>query len=484
MWLVLCAHVGSPDTYFEGAAGPYPVRIVIRNPSVVPGLAQISVRLLVPHVVRRVLVLPVFWDPRTAAPPPPDLAQRVAGDSLLYSSALWLMSRGSYGVQVTVEGEAGTGLALVPVMAVATSRLALQKPLGAALLAFGAFLFAGAVTIIGAAVRESRLGPGVAPDSLRVRRARVAMGVSAVVLALAITAGRAWWNAVDAAYRTGLYEAPHARAILRVDRGDQILRVTLDPTSGRGSYPRRQWTPLVPDHGHLMHLFLVRDSLLDVFAHLHPVAVDSTTFETRLPPLPRGRYRLFGDIVDETGFAQTVVSTVEVTALGGPWRPSDADDAWTVAAVSGTPASTVTLEDGSTMSWDTPGTPIVVDHDASLHFVVKDPTGRPAELEPYMAMAGHAMVMRDDGAVFVHLHPEGNISLAALQTFALRQRGDTVRGLLSARLAATHVQMESVANAASVSFPYAFPKPGHYLIWVQVKRHGRILTGVFHADVQ
>jgi len=127
MWLFLCAHVGSPDTYFEGTAGPYPVRVVIRNPSVVPGLAQISVRLLAPYVVRRVLVLPVFWDPRTAAPPPPDLAQRVAGDSMLYSSALWLMSRGSYGVEVTVEGEAGTGRALVPVMAVATSRLALQK---------------------------------------------------------------------------------------------------------------------------------------------------------------------------------------------------------------------------------------------------------------------------------------------------------------------------------------------------------------------
>src|SRR5260370_7818475 len=112
-------------------------------------------------------------------------------------------------------------------MAVATSRVALQKPVGAALLAFGAFLFAGAVTIIGAAVRESRLGPGVAPDAQRVRRARIAMGVSAVVLALAITAGRAWWSAVDAAYRTGLYEAPHATPTLPADAGDRILRVTL-----------------------------------------------------------------------------------------------------------------------------------------------------------------------------------------------------------------------------------------------------------------
>jgi hypothetical protein len=487
MWLLLCAHVGSPDIYFEGAAGPYPVRVVVRNPSVVPGLAQISVRLLSRQVVRRVLVLPVFWDPRTAAPPPPDVMSRVPGDSMLYSSALWLMTRGSYGVQVTVEGDAGSGRALVPVMAVATSRLALQKPLGAALLAFGAFLFVGAVTIIGAAVRESRLEPGVEPDAHRLVRARLAMGVGAVVLALAIAGGRAWWNAVDAAYRTGLYQAPHATAVVRADRGDQILRLTIDATSG--SYPRRQWAPLVPDHGHLMHLFLVRDSLLDVFAHLHPLPVDSTTFETVLPPVPRGRYRLYGDIVDESGFAQTLVATIDVSTLGGQWRPSDSDDAWTAGAVRRAPGEGVALEDGSTMVWEKGAMPIVMDRDAPLHFVVTDPSGRPAQLEPYMGMAGHAMVMRDDGAVFVHLHPEGTISLAAVQTFALRERGDTVRGLLSARLTAmqhgsTPVRVDTVRAPGALSFPYAFPKAGRYLMWVEVKRHGRILTGVFHADVQ
>ena len=38
-------------------------------------------------------------------------------------------------------------------------------------------------------------------------------------------------------------------------------------------------------------------------------------------------------------------------------------------------------------------------------------------------------------------------------------------------------------EAGAVSFPYAFPKPGRYRLWVQVKRDHRILTGVFDAEV-
>jgi hypothetical protein len=103
-----------------------------------------------------------------------------------------------------------------------------------------------------------------------------------------------------------------------------------------------------------------------------------------------------------------------------------------------------------------------------------------------MGMAGHAMLTRADGAVFVHLHPAGSISLAALETFELRQPGDTIRGALGKRLAAMHMRTAETGQTGSgeVTFPFAFPKPGLYRIWVQVKRNGRILTGAFDTTVQ
>ena len=37
------AHVGSPDVFFEGHAGPYTVLVQVQPPDVVPGTARVSV---------------------------------------------------------------------------------------------------------------------------------------------------------------------------------------------------------------------------------------------------------------------------------------------------------------------------------------------------------------------------------------------------------------------------------------------------------
>ena len=82
---------------------------------------------------------------------------------------------------------------------------------------------------------------------------------------------------------------------------------------------RAQTARLIPDHGKLMHLFLVREPDLKVFAHLHPLKRSWEKFEVALPPLPAGHYQVYADITHETGFAETL------TANCGPARAFRAD---------------------------------------------------------------------------------------------------------------------------------------------------------------
>ncbi len=38
------AHVGSPDVFFQGDAGPYRLFVTVRVPLVIPGIAEIEIR--------------------------------------------------------------------------------------------------------------------------------------------------------------------------------------------------------------------------------------------------------------------------------------------------------------------------------------------------------------------------------------------------------------------------------------------------------
>ena len=491
--VVLSAHVGSPDAWYEGNAGPYKVTVQVQLPGVVPGIAQIFVR--VPDDrPERVTVVANKFD-ATGGTPPPETATPVEGDPGLYRAKLWLMTAGSNSITVALTGSKGSGKAIVPVVNVALRRLELDPKLGIGLSAIGLFLFAGMVTIIGAAVRESTLPPGELPSSGNRTRARLAMTGTGLVLALLLFGGWRWWNSEASAFNRTIFKplASKADLVARNDEPPQLVFSIADEEwihrSDSSWLARRDgtsWTPLIEDHGKLMHLFLIRDDM-GLFAHLHPATVDSVVFSSALPPLPPGRYRVFADIVFESGYSQTLVTSVvvrqlPVTGMSNTQR-SDPDDSWFAGPVAAKGDST-RLSDGSVMTWSG-SAPIVAGREAGLRFEVHNADGTPSTLEPYMGMAGHAVVERDDGSVFVHVHPSGTVSMASQMAFAIRQPGDSVKGLLGQRLNAMERSTMSVQApvAGSVSFPYAFPKPGKYRIWVQVKKNGRILTGAFDVPV-
>jgi hypothetical protein len=484
--VVTSAHVGSPNVFVDGMAGEYAVRVVVRPPQVIPGLAEITVRITdsTAGAVRRVTVRPVYWLTGTGGSPRADEAVRVPGPEPLYQGHLWFMRGGSYSVYVTVEGARGAGTVTVPVGAVATGQLSLSGGLQVLLILLGAALFAGLVTIVYAAFGESVTSPGAPMDPRRRRRARLVTAAAVPALALAVLGGARWWDAEAQAYRRTLYRPLDVRASIVNPPGGRAIELQITDSA----WLQRRMTGLIPDHGKLMHMFLIREPGLDAFAHLHPTMRDSSTFYAALPPLPDGRYRVYGDVVHESGFERTLVTSLDIPGDAGtvtrsplPWR--DADDSWHVTAGNAIDAG---LADGWDMRWIRGSEPLVRGRETTLRFAVTDPSGMPLLLEPYMGMAAHAVVTRDDGSVFIHLHPMGTVTVAAQQAFALRDRGDTTAaGRLrledtTAILASAHAGH----SLGEVSFPYEFPKAGNYRIWVQVKRSGRVLTGVFDATVR
>ncbi len=493
--VVASAHVGTSNAYFDGAAGPYGVRVIVRTPGVVPGLAQVTVRILEGEGVERVTVRPLRSDVGLEGAPPPDAARPVRGEAGLYGGELWLMTAGSYSVEVGVAGAAGNGTVFVPVLALAERRLGMDPVVGLGLAAAALFLFAGALTILGAAVRESVLEPGREPDAWRRRRGRLAMVVFSVVLGAVLLGGWRWWDAVDAAYRSRIYRPWSTTAAVTTADGGQVLTLEIDDprwSASRGL----PGAALLPDHGKLMHLFLVRADDLSAFAHVHPVrdGDGDASFTVPLPPLPAGEYRIYADIVHENGFAPTLVNTARVPPAGpggGPREAADGsdapaggpapdpDDSWaTLRPYGASPSESYPLLSGRTMRWERDG-PIAVDEEATLRFSVTEPDGTPSALEPYMGMLSHAAVLRDDGSVFVHLHPAGSINLAAQRRFT-----EAEGGAGGEAPSAEHGGHSPSGPANRVEFPFVFPAPGAYRIVVQVKPGTAVETAAFDVEIE
>jgi hypothetical protein len=475
---LLTGHVGNNVEYLVGSAGPYPVQVVIRLPGVIPGLAQVSVQVDTDDVTA-VAVQPLYWQAVELAPAP-ERARLIPGESRLWSADVWLMARGSYGVRVLVDGGRGTGEMLVPVNAVATRTLEMQRTLGMALTGLGLFLVVGMLTIVRAASSDGLLPPGVEPDRKTRRRSWIATGVATVIMALALVGGSAWWGAVDAEYRQRVQRPLAVSTTIDGATEGRLLTLTItEPNFLQG-------TPLIPDHGKLMHMFLLREPELDVFAHLHPVRVDSTVFAAHLPPLPAGRYRLYADIVRASGFVITLQDSLEIAEATREerfWTQEDPDAAWH----RGLPSSEVSapLPGGGTMTLRTASGRPTAGAPETLQADVRSGDGTPAPLEPYLGMLGHAVVTRADGLLFVHLHPVGTISMAAQEQFERRTRGDTAlvpTARPSPDMHAGHAA-DTHGSTSALEFPFVFPAAGAHRIWIQVRVNGEIQTAVFDLEV-
>jgi hypothetical protein len=462
--LLLCVgwakgHVGSPDVFYQGKAGPYAAMVTIRPPAVIPGVAEVEIR-IPEDGVREVRVVPL---PLTGVgsdhPPTPDVARRDTGDPHFFTSSVWLMAFGSYQVRIEIEGEQGSGKLAVPVPAIASLVSKMPRGLGVALVLMMVLLAAGLVTIVGASVREAALLPGTVSNPKQRRAAWIAMTASGVVVGALVFFGFRWWNSDERDYLRHIYKPLTLTA--KVDRNKMSLGLT-DP----GWFQFRKTDDFIPDHGHLMHLFMIRMPGMDRIWHLHPEMNDNGSFGLDLPDMRNGHYKLFADVVHENGFPETLITDVTLPEVSG--RPLSGDDAEGTAPPIGSSEQTLNspLREGYRMVWVNGDVPLKARAATQFIFRVEDATGKPAtDMQLYMGMVGHAEFMSDDASVFAHVHPDGSVPMASLM-------------LTKMPMQHTHGDVPSV-----VSFPYGFPKPGRYRIFVQMQRNGHPETGIFDARV-
>lgn len=396
--LLLAAAFAGGDVWFRGAAGPYPLRVTIQTPGVIPGRASIRIVPANPEQIGEVSVQPLVWNiPATQAPAPDRASREANGD---YTARLWLMVAGSYGVRITVEGTLGPGTIVVPVSAVANQRLDLAGGLGAVLLGLGLFLAAGLVTIIRSAAAESTLLPGAGPDRSSRRRGWIGLAGGSAVVALAIVGGNAWWKSVDTAYRARLYRAP--RVVAAIDSATGLMRLTV--RDSMWAY-RRSIVPLAPDAGRVAHVFIIGRA---VFAHLHPASADSNTFVVALPPLPAQEYQVVVETTDSTGFTEQLLGTAR---LDGGASHGPTPDGWWNAGSDG---------QQHCIAGGGHGCRILLGREA----VVNGPGGDLAFALPEASMRidesvtepAEAVILGADGRI-IHLRSHGTSSNAALLHF-------------------------------------------------------------------
>ena len=134
------------------------------------------------------------------------------------------------------------------------------------------------------------------------------------------------------------------------------------------------------------------------------------------------------------------------------------------------------------MKWDAAQVP-VVGREATLRFSIHEADGSLSKLEAYMGMLGHAAIRRDDGAVFTHLHPAGSVSIAAQQVFQIRAGEKPPKRITPEMMEKLCQPPDANMPQQPLTFPYEFPKPGRYRIWVQAKIAGIVRTGVFDTEV-
>jgi hypothetical protein len=431
------AHIGSPDTFVQTTAGPYPILVAAHPPAVLPGALELDLRFSSDDHIGRITV-----SLDAAGPTPVPLV--LDGTATV---SLWVASPGTHTLHVAIEGGKGIGtltLNLPPMESATNQRAKSGRPL---------IWFTTALEFLGIALLVLLF--------LR-RKPRLAILAAIPTIGVAIVIGL---------QLRPIHTTIHTASL--APDGDLTIQL---------ANPARRFDDLVPDHGKRLHLFLIRQPQQDVFLHLHPQQLGTGRLTVPLPAMPPGTYTLFADFYHADGSNETPTLTLtlpsqthaphgdpdDTTAvlppLGRAARPvAESNPAESNPAESNPVVRTHHLPDGYSIQLRTASTlqPLRAQ---LLSVTLLDPAGQPPmDMQPYLGMNAHAVVLRSDSRVFAHIHPGGTLPM--LMPTPMNMPGMSM----------------DVPNHATI--PYGFPSPGRYRLFVQMKHGQTVETAAFDLTV-
>lgn len=192
-------------------------------------------------------------------------------------------------------------------------------------------------------------------------------------------------------------------------------------------------------HEKLFHLFIVSQDL-NHFDHVHPQLQPDGSFRlTTVFPQP-GYYQLVADFIPEGGTPQMIQKALTTAGYRGKLRHAvlRPDAGWTK------------IQDGLKM--ELAGGPLVEKKELLLSLRISEAaTGRSVDdLELYLGAWGHMLIVSDDLADIIHVHPAP----------------------------------ETKPGGPDIAFGVRFPRPRDYRIWVQFQRRGKVHTTSFIVRAQ
>jgi hypothetical protein len=144
-------------------------------------------------------------------------------------------------------------------------------------------------------------------------------------------------------------------------------------------------------HDKPLHLVVIRRDLSG-FQHLHPTMAPNGTWSIDLTLAAPGSYRAVADFTAVVGGRQLPATLGVDLTVAGDYRPVPLPAPVTQAST-----------DGFSVGYA--GTPQTTSTQPLL-MTVRDRSGQPAKLEPYLGAFGHLVVLREGDVGYVHVHPE------------------------------------------------------------------------------